>query len=255
MARSEKAKELAAKQKAAIRAEKLRKKTSDNPRDWGWYRQLREAYRRTAEVDPKVTLWMGLAAAGAIVLVVAIGLLTRTAWWAWAPLAILLALTAGLLVLTNRAKKAMITRYQGQPGSAEVVLQLLPNKKYSYELAIAATRQLDLVHRVVGPGGILLIGEGQPGRARPLLAGEARRHEHVAFGVPVTTIMLGDAPNQVKLAGLQKHIEKMPKVLEKYQMAEVNQRLRALDAARPKAPVPKGPMPSLKGVNRALRGR
>ena len=69
---SEKAKELAAKQKAAIKAEKLRKKNSDDPRDWGQVRQLREAYKRTAEIDPAVTWWMlgvgvGVAAVIAII--------------------------------------------------------------------------------------------------------------------------------------------------------------------------------------------
>ena len=47
----------------------------------------------------------------------------------------------------------------------------------------------------------------------------------------------------------------MPKSLQPFQIAEVKQRLRALDAVRPKAPVPKGPMPTPKGLNRAMRGR
>ena len=42
MAKSEKAKALEAKQKAELKAEKLRKKNSDNPADWGRWRQYRE---------------------------------------------------------------------------------------------------------------------------------------------------------------------------------------------------------------------
>jgi len=49
---SEKAKALAAEQKAAIKAEKQRKKNSDDPRDWGRVRHIIEAYKRTNEVDP-----------------------------------------------------------------------------------------------------------------------------------------------------------------------------------------------------------
>ena len=58
---SEKAKQLAAEQKAAAKAEKLRKKNSDDPRDWGRVKQVVEAYQRTAEVDPAV-LGSGLIA-------------------------------------------------------------------------------------------------------------------------------------------------------------------------------------------------
>ena len=51
---SEKAKALAAQQKAERKAEKLRKKNSDDPRDWGRIRQMIEAYKRTNEVDPQL---------------------------------------------------------------------------------------------------------------------------------------------------------------------------------------------------------
>ena len=60
---SEKAKQLAAEQKAAAKAEKLRKKNSDDPRDWGRVKQVIEAYKRTAEVDPAVTWWMRITPA------------------------------------------------------------------------------------------------------------------------------------------------------------------------------------------------
>jgi len=251
---SEKAKELAAKQKAQIKAEKLRKKNSTDPRDWGRWRQFVEAYKRTAEVDPSVTWWMLGGAAGVIVVVTAIGLLSRAAWWAWVPLAILGAILVAMLILVQKTKSGMIKRYKGQPGAAEVVLQLLNNKKYTYTMGIAANRDLDLVHRVIGPCGIVLIGEGQAGRTRALLQGEARRHEQVAYGVPVTQVMMGDAANQVSLDKLQKHIEKLPKAVQPHQIVEVKQRLKALDA-RPRTPLPKGPLPTPKGVKRALRGR
>ena len=252
---SEKAKELAAKQKAAIKAEKLRKKNSDDPRDWGQVRQLLEAYKRTAEIDPAVTWWMLGVGVGVAAVIAIIGVLTGLAWWAWLPLALVAGLLGAMLILTRRIKGAMVKRYEGQPGSAEVTLQLLPKKKYTYDMAITATRQLDLVHRVVGPCGVVLIGEGTVGRVKPLLNGEARKHESIAHGTPVTTLFLGNGEGQVRLGDLEKRILKMPTVLQPHQVAEVRQRLRALDAVRPKAPLPKGPMPTPKGINRAMRGR
>ncbi|NOL25893.1 DUF4191 family protein, partial [Escherichia coli] len=55
---------------------------------------------------------------------------------------------------------------------------------------------------------------------------------------------------------LDKHIKKLPKTLSTSQVDEVVNRLKALDAMRPKVPLPKGPMPSsMKGARAAMRGR
>lgn len=252
---SEKAKELAAKQKAARKAEKERRKNSTDPKDWGRIRQMREAYKQTAKVDPSVTWWMIGFGVAAFAVIALLGILTNMAVWLWIPLGLVSALMAAMLVLARKVKSAMIKRYEGQPGSAEVALQLLNKKKYAYEIGIAATRQLDLVHRIVGPSGIILIGEGATARVKPLLSGEARKHEQVSYGVPVTQVYLGKGEGQVSLAQLQKHVEKLPKALKPHQVTDVRNRLRALDAVRPKAPIPRGPMPSPKGVKRAMRGR
>lgn len=251
---SEKAKELARKQKAEIKAAKLRKKNSTDPKDWGRIRQMVEAYKRTREIDSSVTWWMLGGGLVGFALVAVIGILLSIAWWAWVPLGLLTGLLVAMWALTRKAQSAMYTRYKGQPGSAEVALQSLNKKKYSYEIAISATRDLDVVHRVVGPGGIILIAEGQPGRARKLMGTEAQRHAQVSYGTPITEIMLGDADNQVALDRLHKHIQRMPKVLAPYQITEIQARIKALGTKRG-MPVPKGPMPSPKGVNRALRGR
>ncbi|HOC13776.1 MAG TPA: DUF4191 domain-containing protein [Propionicimonas sp.] len=252
---SEKAKELAAKQKAEVKAAKLAKKNSTNPRDWPWYKQYWQTYKVTAEVDPQLP-WLLLGSFfGVLVVVAVLGGVFLPPWWIWLLLGILGGVTAALWVLLIRAKKATYVRYAGQPGSAEVALSMLDAKKWFHTAAITATRQLDAVHRVVGPAGIVLIGEGAPARVKQLLASEAKKHEQVAYGVPVTSILMGDGEGQVPLAKLADHIKKLPKKMEAVQITDVKARLRALDAVRPKVPVPRGPMPSMKGVNRAMRGR
>ncbi len=252
---SEKAKELAAKQKAERKAEKLRKKNSDDPRDWGRVRQTVEAYKRTAEIDPTVTWWMLGVGLGVAAVIIVLGIVTNMAWWAYVPLALMAGLLGAMLILTRKVRTATIKRYDGQPGSAEVVLQLMNAKKYSYDMALNVNRQMVMVHRVIGPMGIVLIGEGSGARVGEMLKSDTRKHEQVSYGTPVTAFVLGNSKSQVKLSDLQKHIEKLPKSLQPFQIAEVKQRLRALDAVRPKAPLPKGPMPTPKGLNRAMRGR
>ena len=255
MAKSEKAKALEAKQKAELKAEKLRKKNSDNPADWGRWRQYRELYTRTAEVDPKLPLWMGGAAVLGIAIAVALGLLLNAHWIITVLLALMLSVLGLLLVLTWRAKKGTYARYAGQPGSAEVALSMLDKKRYTYTPAVAYNRDMDMVHRVVGPAGVVLIGEGQAARVRTLLGQQQKMHERVLYGVPVTTIVMGDGQGQVPLTDLQKAIQKLPKAIQPAQQTTIQQKLKTLDANRPKAPLPKGPLPNVKGVNRAMRGR
>jgi hypothetical protein len=251
---SERAKELAAKQKAERKAAKLRKKTSDNPQDWGRIRQMIEVFKRTREQDPQLVWWMLAAGLGALVASLILGIVLNS-WWMYGLLGLFLGVTAALWVLLVRAKKANYRRYHGQPGSAEVALSELNTKKWTSEMAIAMDKSLNLVHRTVGPAGIVLIGEGESAKGKQLLATEARRHEQVAYGVPVTSIMMGDGDGQVPLERLHKAIVKLPKALQPFQMAEVKQRLKALDAIRPKVPIPKGPMPNMRGAHRAMRGR
>ena len=71
---SEKAKALAAQQKAERKAEKLRKKNSDDPRDWGRVRQIIEAYKRTSELDPELKWWTLAVVVVPIVVLLALGL-------------------------------------------------------------------------------------------------------------------------------------------------------------------------------------
>jgi hypothetical protein len=251
---SEKAKELAAKQKADLKAAKLAKKNSTNPRDWGWFRQVRETYRVTVESDPASQNLIIGAGAGVAVLVSLVGIFLPP-WWMWIITGLMAGLVAALYMLLNRAKKATYKRYAGKPGSAEVAFGMLDKKKFDYTAGITATKQLDVVHRVLGPAGIVLVGEGSAARLKAVLAGEARKHEQVAYGVPVSTVLMGDGEGQVSLDKLADHLKKMPKAIQPVQITEVKQRLRALDAVRPKVPIPKGPMPTMKGANRAMRGR
>jgi hypothetical protein len=241
----------------AKRAEKARRKASTDPADMGRMRQIRRAYQLTHEYD-KPLPWILLAALLApVLLAVVVGLL-----WDHLVYLILFGLSVGVLLamvmLVRRTKAATYKRYAGQAGSAEVALQMLP-KRWLSTPVIAANRSRDVVHRTIGPGGLVLIGEGEPGRVRQLLAGEVRKHERVAYGVTVHTIVMGDKEGQVPLGQLADHIRKLPKTLQPNQVTDVRARLRALDAVRPPVPVPKGPMPTsarqAKGSRQAMRGR
>jgi uncharacterized protein DUF4191 len=242
---------------AARKAEKARKKASNDPADMGRIRQIIRAYQLTHEHDKRLPFWL----IGAFLLPIAIGLGISIFWHHpiyLGFLGLMTGLMLAMLVLARRAKAATYRRYAGQAGSAEVALQMLP-KAWVSTPAIAANRNRDVVHRTVGPGGLVLIGEGEPGRVRQLLTSEVKKHERVAYGITVTTVVMGEKQGQVPLAKLAEYIKKLPKVLQPNQVTDLKQRLRALDAVRPPVPVPKGPLPTsarqVKGARQAMRGR
>src|SRR5918994_726346 len=251
------AKEVKAQAKAAKKAEKARKKASNDPKDMGRLRQIKRAYQVTHEHDRALPYLLLAAFLLPLAAAIVIGLLTDQLLnliFVGLGIAILLP----MIVLVRRAKKATYKRYAGRAGSAEVALSMLPKKWISSPI-IAANRSQDVVHRTLGPGGLVLIGEGEPGRVKALLASEVRKHERVAYGVPVTTVVMGNKSGQVPLDKLADHIRKLPKTLQPNQVTDIRQRLRALDAVRPTIPVPKGPMPTnprqVKGARQAMRGR
>ena len=241
----------------AKKAEKARKKASNDPADMGRMRQIQRAYQVTHEHDRALPYLLLAAFLLPLAAAIVIGLLTDqllSLIFVGLGIAILLP----MIVLVRRAKKATYKRYAGQAGSAEVALSMLPKKWISSPI-IAANRSQDVVHRTLGPGGLVLIGEGEPGRVKTLLASEVKKHERVAYGVPVTTVVMGNKPGQIPLDKLADHIRKLPKTLQPNQVTDIRQRLRALDAVRPTIPVPKGPMPTnprqVKGARQAMRGR
>ncbi len=73
---------------------------------------------------------------------------------------------------------------------------------------------------------------------------------------PIHEVIVGEGEGQVPLQKLVKHVQKLGRQVKPAQITDVLARLRALDAARPKVPMPKGPMPtSMKGMRSQMRGR
>lgn len=262
MAKSEAAKALAAKQKADRQAEKTRRRNSDDPRDWGWWRQITYAYKATAKIDKKLNLWMiGAFLVPTILAIIVAAFTARGAfsWVLWIITGLMAGFALAVFILTNRMKRATLEQARGQLGSAAAALGMLNTKVWTHDLAVAGTRQQDLVHRAIGPAGVVLIGEGEPGRLKQLLAAEERKHAQLVSDLTVWVVQMGSKEGQVALEDLAKYIRKLPKSLDKYQVTEVRSRVKALDAVRPRVPMPKGPMPTsarqARGSRRALRGR
>jgi hypothetical protein len=226
-----------------------KKDKADKPEKTGRLRQLGAAYRLTRQNDRFIGLILL-----AVFLVVG-GVVFAVGWWLvhWL-VGLILAIPSGLLaaviVFGRRAEKAAYAQYEGQPGAAAASLGML-RRGWDVKPAVGFTKNQDLVHRVVGRPGIVLIGEGNPNRVRNLLIAEKRKHARVAGEVPIYDIVAGDGEDEIPLRKLARHIMKLPRNLRPAEVTDVLQRLRAVDAMRPPMPMPKGPMPTNPRVARA----
>ncbi|MEY2778057.1 MAG: hypothetical protein RL008_153, partial [Actinomycetota bacterium] len=106
-------------------------------------------------------------------------------------LAISISLLATVYIFGKRAEKAAYARIEGQPGAAAAVLNTL-RKGWFVTPAVAVTRNQDLVHRVIGPVGIVLVGEGSPSRVAQLLESEKIKAKRIAGDIPVSSLIVGN---------------------------------------------------------------
>ena len=233
-------------------------KNDDKPAKQGRIKQIVASYQMTKKSDPRIGLILlaTFLVAGALAFVVfmllpgglVFDILTG----------VLVGLLAALIIFGRRAQKAAFSQIEGQPGAAAAALGML-RKGWKTDPAIAFNRNQDLVHRVVGPPVIVLVGEGNPNRLKTLLAGERRKHERVASETPIFEVVCGDPdvyPGAVPVSRLAGHVTKLGRNIKPAQMTDVLARLKALDANRSNIPLPKGPIPtSMKGARGNLRGR
>jgi uncharacterized protein DUF4191 len=189
--------------------------------------QFAQTYQMAKRSDPRLGLWV--AGAGLLAAIVGFGLfflVTGSGGMLSIALSVvggvMLGILAALIIFSRRAQKAVYGQMEGQ----------------------------------VGPPGIVLVGEGNPGRVKSLLTGERRRHERVATDAPVHEIIVGSEEGQIPLSKLSRHVQKMKRQVKPAEITDILARLKAIDASRPPVPMPKGPVPtSMKGLRGNMRGR
>jgi len=203
-------------------------------------RQLKTAFTMTRQRDPKM-----------LPLIVGVFLLTFLVFLAigfavshpvyLGVLGVLFALVATAVVFGRRVQRTAYSQVEGQLGAAAAVLS---NMRGDWRVAPAVgfTKEQDLVHRVLGRPGVVLVGEGAPNRTRNLLGAEKRKISRIIGGTPLYDLTVGDAEGQVPLRELERHFLKLPRNIKPAQVNELDRKLKAFGGAVP--PVPKGPMPT-----------
>lgn len=205
--------------------------------------QLWKIYKLTAKQDKKsvpIALGglVGTLAVFAVAGVVfgggnAIAILT------WSITGLLAAVLVALILMSRRAEVVAYAQIEGQPGAVGAVLNTALKRGWSgTETPVAISpKTRDMVYRVSGPGGIVLIGEGHRARVSTLVEAEKRKLSKVTQGVPVSVIWVCGDEHSTPLAKISRSLFKMKKVLNRSEMSSVNKRLQTMSLS---LPIPKG---------------
>jgi hypothetical protein len=221
-----------------------------------WYKQIAQVYQMVAKQQPLIWLWLVAIMVGAEAVAVLFGLFVWKGHAGYmAFLAAPVALLACTMVLARRAESSAYAQIEGQPGATASALGTIRRGWTIEQEPVAADpRSMDMVFRVVGRPGIVLIAEGTTGRVKGLLKKERQRVARVAPGVKIHELTVGRGEGQVPLPKLVRKLKRLRPSLNKAALAEVNRRLQSIGGM--KLPVPKGVDPfKARPDRRALRGK
>ena len=200
---------------------------------------IRQAFLLTRAQDPKVVPLVLAAFFGPFLLLLAIGFVIGHPVYVGV-LALMIGILAATFVFGRRVQATAYSQVEGQVGAAAAVLK---NMRGDWRVtpAVGFTREQDLVHRVVGKPGVVLVAEGARNRTRGLVANEKRRVTRIAGSTPVYDVFVGDGEGEVPLRGLEKHFLKLPHNIKPKIVNELDRKFTAMGNAP--LPIPKGPVP------------
>ncbi|AYD89719.1 DUF4191 family protein [Actinomyces sp. 2119] len=219
---------------------------------------IRDSYTISRRTYPWVG-WAMLGSAVALVgLAVWVSVLSSQPLWYWLPLAVLLALTVCMVILSLTVRRASYTQLEGTPGAAKAVLDQAGRGWYVESQPVAVSpRTMDLVWRMVGRPGVVLVAEGAVSHTRRMLEEEERKVRRVLSTVPVHVIHVGTGTGQVRLTELSRTLRQLPTKPTRLTDNEISQVSKRLESLASKGmSMPRGVDPSKARIDRrALRGR
>jgi Domain of unknown function (DUF4191) len=220
----------------------MAKKPQDGAQDErpGRLKQIRMVASLVHQANPKAMPIVFAAALGVLVLFVILGLLLGQALFL-IPLGVLVAIAVGMIVFGQMAQRTQYSMLEGRPGAAASLVENMRGR-WVVAPAVQANRNMDVVHRVVGHPGVILLSEGPRSRVGKLIGAEKKRISRAASEVPIYDIQVGSEEGQIPISKLQRHLTRLPRNLKKDEVSAVIDRLNALPQAMqmPKGPIPKG---------------
>jgi hypothetical protein len=211
-----------------------------------FFRQLRTLYTYTHKAFP----WLPWLLVGIFVLSIGIGiaagfLIPPAAWWSivlWSITGVMLGILVSLMTMTRLSTTAMYRQIDGMPGAAGHVLSTSLGRNWTAsDMPVGVNpKTQEAVYRVVGRGGVVIVGEGARGRLTRLVNEERSKVNRVASGVPVTVLYVGHGEDEVPIAKLASTIKALPKKIDRTTQAAVIKRLESVSQSLASLPIPKG---------------
>ena len=222
-----------------------------------YLQNIKDSYTISRRTYP----WIGWAMLAAFAVCIAVGVAISFAsgmsLWYWLILSIMMALMVAMIILSLTVRRASYAQIEGMPGAAKAVLDPIGRGWYVEPEPVAFTKHQDLVWRLVGRPGVVLIAEGPGTRTRRMLAEEERKVHRLLSTVPIHTLQVGTDAGQVRLTELSKTLRGLPTKptsLTDSEITQVSKRLTSM--AGRNLPVPRHIDPNkVRPDRRAMRGR
>ncbi|MFS2241456.1 DUF4191 domain-containing protein [Microbacterium sp. OR16] len=212
----------------------------------GFFSQIRSLFRFTRDVYG----WLPWAQIAILIAGVLIGLIigflisgtSVLGLILWGFTGLLFGVLGAMFLMTRLSTTAMYAKIDGMPGASGHVLSTSLGRSWSAsDIPVGINpKTQEAVYRVVGRGGIVIVGEGARGRLTRLINEERQKAQRVAHGVPVTVLYVGHGDDDVAIADLSKTIKKLPKAIDKATMAAVIRRIESVSQSLSSLPIPKG---------------
>lgn len=198
----------------------------------GRIRQMVQVYQQTKRHDRNLPL----AIAACFIVPILLSLLAAWGfnnnvfgWIVWPITGILVGLLLAMILLGRRAETVAYRQLEGQPGAVGAVINGALRRSWrGSEVPVAMNRQRDAVYRVVGRGGAVLLVEGSPQRARPLVTREESQLRRTLSGVPVTVLYVGTGDDQVPISKLSRTLVKLKPALNRNEVQAVYNRISSM---------------------------
>jgi len=97
-----------------------------------------------------------------------------------------------LIVLGQLTQRLMYTNLQGQPGAVSALIKNQLRRSWrGNDTPIRMNKNQDIVYRVVGKPGVVIVSEGIRSRVAPLVEDARREVQRIVPGVPVNLLHVG----------------------------------------------------------------
>ncbi|WP_296631328.1 DUF4191 domain-containing protein [Rhodoluna sp.] len=209
----------------------------------GQFRQLWSMYKLTAKSDRTSVVYAAVALVIPVIIGLALSFITAPGNVLNLVITLITSLMLGVLlamvVMSRRAERAAYTRIEGQAGAVGAVLSSGLRRNWrGAEMPVAFNpRTREAVYRAIGPGGVVLIGEGTRKGLTTLLEDEKKKIGRVLPGVNIEVLLVNTEPGGVRIFELTRTLYKLKKVLNRSEVSLISKRLAALGI---NIPVPKG---------------